>query len=420
MSKKLEKTISNTELKQMRRDIEFNQKQMASLLELKLDTYKKYEQGKRNIPKEVVVRLYNVLARRSGHSFEGGIDWLKIRFKTLDYKAVIKKVLKMKISAFTDNDKTFYGYEDMLTYGNIRVLFHHDPLKTEEGTLIEFTGIGCREFESILLQQKREWWMFLQDVFNFAEEYREHMEIDDFLAFTRCDIALDELYKPEGNIELHDFKARIIAKKIKVNTVGKIGFVEGLQRVKGRFLNNGLTINIGSRQSDVFIRFYQKDYEQAIVKKVPADYIREVEGFKNRYEIELHGVKAYQVIQEYVMGTDLLEIGCKILIKYFEVYDWDDKLDLKWQELVGLYGGYKFVTKPKRYDYSRSKKWLARAGGGAMLMVNFESVLRERNLLGEIVEEAEFNAKQERTARIMAEKYGEDYEEVLELAKRFG
>ena len=191
----MRKELTKTELKQIRRELEFNQKQMAGLLGVSLSAYKKYEQGKRGISSDLLVNLYNVLSRQAQHSLESSIDWLKIRFKTLDYKAVVKDVLKMEISDFVDSDKTFYGYEDMLTYGNIRLLFHHDPVKVEEGVLIEFTGLACREFESVLLSQKREWWEFLSDVFEFSEKHRKHMALDDFLAFTRLDLALDELYK---------------------------------------------------------------------------------------------------------------------------------------------------------------------------------------------------------------------------------
>lgn len=417
----MRKELTKTELKQIRRELEFNQKQMAGLLGVSLSAYKKYEQGKRGISSDLLVNLYNVLSRQAQHSLESSIDWLKIRFKTLDYKAVVKDVLKMEISDFVDSDKTFYGYEDMLTYGNIRLLFHHDPVKVEEGVLIEFTGLACREFESVLLSQKREWWEFLSDVFEFAEKHRKHMALDDFLAFTRLDLALDELYKEDGsNLDLHDFRRRIVDGKIKVNSVGNISFVEGLKRVKGRFLNSGLTINIGSRQSEVFIRLYQKDFEQAMIKNVTVDYIREVEGLKNRYEIELHGKKAFQVVQEFVEGADLAVIGCKILIKYFEVYNWDGSLDLQWQELVGLYGGYKFVTRPRRYDYSKSKKWISRSAGGVLLLMKVESILNQRDLLSEVLEEAELNPKQEKVARMMAERKGVDYEEVLDDAKRLG
>lgn len=412
--------LTGKELKNIRKEIEFTQKQMAGLLEVSIHSYKNYELEKCSIPKELVERFFYIMSRRSGHSLEGSIDWLKIRFKTLDYESVIKEVLKMEVSDFYDSDKTFYGYQDMITFGNIRILFSHDIEKTEEGTLIEFTGLGCREFESVLLEQKREWWQFFQSVFEYAEKYRNFLELDDFLAFNRFDIALDELYKADGsNLDLHDLRDRINAGKIKINIVDNILFDEGLKRVKGVFVNSGLTIYLGSRQSDVFIRFYEKDLEQALALKVIPEYIHEVLGLKNRYEIELHGKKAFQVVYDYMSGNDLAVIGCKLLINYLDVYNWDDTLDLKWQSLVGMYGGYKFVTKPRRYDYSRSKKWISRSAGGTLLLMKFESILEKRDLVSDVLEEAVFNEKQEKVARMMAEKRKVNYEEVLDIAKGY-
>ncbi|MGT2888385.1 replication initiation factor domain-containing protein [Streptococcus didelphis] len=412
--------ITGQEMKQIRKELDFNQKQMSGLLDIKLSTYKMYEQEKRKLPKEVIERFFMIMSRRSGHSLEGSIDWLKIRFKTLDYESIIKEVMKMKVSDFYDSDKTFYGYQDMITFGNIRILFSHDIEKINEGTLVEFTGLGCREFESILLEQKREWWEFFQSVFEYAENHRNFLELEDFLAFNRFDIALDELYKEDGsNVDLHDLRKRISAGKIKVNIVDNILFDEGLKRVKGVFVNSGLTIYLGSRQSDVFIRFYEKDLEQSLALKVVPEYIHEVLGLKNRYEIELHAKKAFQAVYDYMLGEDLAVMGCRILINYLDVYNWDDSLDLKWQSLVGLYGGYKFVTKPRRYDYSRSKKWISRSAGGTLLLMKFESVLEKRDLVSDVLEEAVFNEKQEKVARMMAEKKKLNYEEVLDIAKGY-
>lgn len=413
-------TVNASKLKAIRLDLDFNQRQMSGLLGINYSTYKMYEQGKRSVPEELLKQLYTIMSRKIDYRLEGSIDWLKIRFKTLDYESVIREVLQMEISDFYDSEKTFYGYQDMVTYGNIRVLFSHDDKKIEEGTLIEFTGLSCREFELVLMHQKREWWEFLASAISFAEKYRNHRELDDFISFNRLDLALDELYREDGeNIDLHDFKARIYSNDIKVNVVNGIHFTEGLKRVKGRWVNEGLTIYFGSRQSDVYIRFYQKDYEQALKLNTTPDYINHVYGLKNRYEIELHGSKAMQVVMDYIAGMEFGEIGVKILNKYFEVYNEDGSLDLLWQELVGLTGGYKFVTKPRRYDYSRSKKWVHKSVSGTLLLMQFEAYLKKRDLIGEVVEEANFSEKQEKVARLMAEKYKVDYDEVLEHVKGY-
>lgn len=407
-------------MKQIRIDLNLTQRQMSALLDVKLHNYVKYEQGKANVPIDVVEKFYYEMGRKRLYNFDVSFDWLKVRFKTLDYKKVIREVLQMSISDFFDSPQTFYGYDDMVTLGTIRVLFSHNEKKSEEGTLIEFTGSACREFESILLKQNRTWQDFIYACFEFAEENRDNREIEDYLAFTRVDIAVDELYnREEGNIDLLDFANRIKEEKIIVSNVDNITFDEGLRRVKGRFKNSGLTIYLGSRQSDVFIRFYQKDLEQAVLKDVSVDYIREVIGLKNRYEIELHKKRSFQVLSDFANGADLGVIASQILTNYLIVYDWDGYLDIKWQDLVGFFGGYRFVTKPRAIDYSRSKKWVQKSASGLLKTIAFESFVENRNLIGEMVSEAKVNGKYEEIMRRMADDKGLDYEEVLKDVEKY-
>lgn len=411
--------LTPVELKQIRRELVLTQRQLAALLDVPFETYRKYEQGRRSIPPDLYHRFSLLMRRRNEHQFEASVDWLKIRFKTLDYKLVISEVLQMKLSDFYESSTTFYGYEDMVTIGDIRVLFSHDVKKLEEGTLIELTGQGCRAFEAILLRQKRTWQSFFNDVLQFAQTHREHQSLEDYLSITRFDIALDELYRDDGsNIDLIDFANRIKNDTIIVKTVKKVTFNEGLERIRGQFKNSGYTIYFGARQSSVYIRFYQKDYEQSVARDVPVQYIRDVLGLKNRYELELHNEKALQVLMDVTNGYDLGTLGCHILNNYLEVYTPDGKLDQKWQELLGVYGGYRFVTKPKAYNYARSKKWMQKSGSGALLTMSFEGILINRDPLKEMLLEAIPNENQERTMRQMADRYGKDYEEVLKRARQ--
>lgn len=416
----MQKDLTSNELKQIRVDLNLTQRQMSALLEIKYYSYINYEQGKANIPNEVVEKFYDEMGRKRLYNFDVSFDWVKVRFKTLDYQKVIRDVLKLTISDFFDSPQTFYGYDDMVTLGNIRVLFCHNVKKVDEGTLIEFSGSACREFESFLLKQQRTWQDFFYDCFEFAEKNRGNRDLDDYLAFTRVDIAIDELYNPEdGNIDLIDFANRIKDDKIIVNHVDSIIFDEGLKRVKGKFRNSGLTIYFGSRQSDVFIRFYQKDLEQAVLKDVSVDYIREVIGLKNRYEIELHKNRTFQVLSDFVNGSDLGVMASQILTNYLIVYDWDAYLDVQWQDLIGFFGGYKFVTKPRSIDYSRSKKWIQKSGGGLLKTMAFESFVENRNLLGELVVEAKVNEKYEEIMRRIADEKGLSYEEILSDVERY-
>ncbi|EQC95097.1 hypothetical protein LLT3_14670 [Lactococcus cremoris subsp. cremoris TIFN3] len=55
--------------------------------------------------------------------------------------------------------------------------------------------------------------------------------------------------------------------------------------------NKGSTLYFGSRQSSLFFRFYEKDWEQAQARGVSVDEIHQTDGFKNRFEIVLRKEK---------------------------------------------------------------------------------------------------------------------------------
>ncbi|WP_196756567.1 replication initiation factor domain-containing protein, partial [Streptococcus gallolyticus] len=153
-------------------------------------------------------------------------------------------------------------------------------------------------------------------------------------------------------------------------------------------------------------------------KDVSADYIREVLGLKNRYEIELHKNRTFQVLSDFANGADLGIMASQMLTNYLIVYDWDNHLDVQWQDLIGFFGGYKFVTKPQTIDYSRSKKWIQKSGGGLLKTMAFESYVKNRDLLGEMVMESKVNDKYEVIMRRIAEEHGLNYEEVLKNVER--
>lgn len=185
--------LSHADLKRIRLELGFTQRKMAAIIGYSYFNYRNIEQGQRKITKGFEETLFHFLNRKSETKLEGSVDWLKIRFKTLDFKMVITKVLKLKPADFFLEEKSLYSYRYMVTYGAIRILYSDSKKKAESGTLIDLTGGGCRELELILIEQGRDWFSFLHDVFLFAEQERKDRLLEDFLAFPRFDIALDEL-----------------------------------------------------------------------------------------------------------------------------------------------------------------------------------------------------------------------------------
>ena len=184
--------MSHIDLKRVRLDLGFTQRKMAAIIGYSYYNYRNIEQGQRKITKEFEETLAHFLNRKSETKLEGSVDWFKIRFKTLEFKEVIERVLKLKPADFFLEEKSLYNYSHMVTYGAIRVLYSDSVKKAEAGTLIDLTGEGCREMELLLIQQGRDWFSFLHDVFLFAETERKDRSLEDFLAFPRFDIAHSE------------------------------------------------------------------------------------------------------------------------------------------------------------------------------------------------------------------------------------
>ena len=406
--------MSHIDLKRVRLDLGFTQRKMAAIIGYSYYNYRNIEQGQRKITKEFEETLAHFLNRKSETKLEGSVDWFKIRFKTLEFKEVIERVLKLKPADFFLEEKSLYNYSHMVTYGAIRVLYSDSVKKAEAGTLIDLTGEGCREMELLLIQQGRDWFSFLHDVFLFAETERKDRSLEDFLAFPRFDIALDELYKPSGNIDLFDIKARIFDNKIVMKRIKTFTAIEGMKKVDSRFVNQGLTLNFGSRQSSLMIRFYQKDYEQALLKDVSVNYIREVYNYKNRYEIELHDTKAFDVLKEwYTMETNLTRIGARILNNYFEVMDWNGHYDNEWDNLVGTQEGFKFVTRPRQVDYARTKHWVTKQVSSALKLLKIADMVYQTDELSEIISEAYLSNNHMKLAEEICERNGVAFDDVI-------
>ena len=98
--------ISNTDLKRIRLELGFTQRKMAMMMGYSYYNYRNIEQGQRNMTKEFEQTLFHFLNRKSETKLESTVDWLKIRFKTLDFKAVITSVLKLRPADFFHEEKS--------------------------------------------------------------------------------------------------------------------------------------------------------------------------------------------------------------------------------------------------------------------------------------------------------------------------
>ncbi|MDQ7190038.1 replication initiation factor domain-containing protein, partial [Lactococcus lactis] len=110
----------------------------------------------------------------------------------------------------------------------------------------------------------------------------------------------------------------------------------GGRRTKEGMINDGLTVYFGSKQTHLFFRFYEKDYERASQEMTSVEAIREMYGLRNRYEISMRKEISTDFIKRYIeQDFDLADEGVKIINDNLTFYDKEGNLDSEWYDMMG-------------------------------------------------------------------------------------
>ena len=162
----------------------------------------------------------------------------------------------------------------------------------------------------------------------------------------------------------------------------------------------GISLYFGSRQSEMYFNFYEKRYELAKEERISVEEALEIFDVWNRYEIRLAHKKADSVVDEYINGVDLAEIGRGLINSRVTVQDGTNAFgaylaDSKWQRLFGGTEPLTLSTNPEPYDIRKTINWLRYQVSNSLAMVKeFDKIVGEDNLAyilnsGEVTEEAE-------------------------------
>lgn len=405
------------ELKRVRRYLGFSISEFAQLLHVNANTYKKMETGERAISDIVVTEFSKFMSERSKvneSKLEGKIDYLRIRFKTLDYKTIIDKVLCLSNKPFVKQEKSYYSYQGRVSFGNIDVLYSTEDVNM--GTLIEFSGQGCRFFEWYLVhEQGRDWEQFLLDCFAYANSFTETIaQLDDFLKITRIDIALDELYNPNGNYDLEKLKIKkdtgLLKRKSKA-----FKYVDGSSGEESK----GKSLYFGSPNSPIVLNFYEKDLEQAGKLNLPVEFIHSEYGFKNRYEVRLLDKYAHKFVKKWLYefdGYHLADKAVSFINDKLHVYKKTRnglKLDDEWYRLMGSYGSFTFTMSPALYEPGvKEYRWIdERVAPTLKYLFQLEQVRGERRLWN-MIHDAELSDKHKADLAYERERLGVEADEI--------
>lgn len=314
-------------------------------------------------------------------------DWVSITSKIHTPEQIISLIGMESVT--WDTIKGAHGYKDRLYYNCISIHYNGSP---DQGVWLEMSGQGCRAFETLGHGD-------YEHLFRIVKDAGDQMKI------TRLDVAFDD---HTGILDIDE----IIRDTLSGYYVAKAKSWECIQSSKGT------SVIIGSRQSPVLIRIYDKAAERGykegstrgdtspLVKSMPPRGPQSAEtnpapaGANQminqnhwiRVELQLRDERCMQFIyQQYDIG----ETFAGVLLNYLRYVDLDESDTNKWRwpmtdywcNLVGEACRISIYSKPGiSYNLLNCENFVFNQAGNAinaLLQVydvdTFLQKLRERN-----------------------------------------
>lgn len=388
--------MRGADLKRFRKELKLKQQELAGKLGIERSLISKIESGKRVISDELEQKIVDVLNLDGGRvSVEAKIDFLRIRFKTLDVQTVIEKLLHMDMNWFTHESRGFYHYTETFSYSSIRIF--RNPENINMGIMLDLSGQGCRELEEIFEEDgNRTWTEFFRSLYD-DDVFGQGVVVDTKI--TRIDIALDELIVGgQENFDLFYLKEKVETGLVDTN-FKRYEFGGGLTFGKEGNVNDGLSLYFGSRQSPMFFNFYQKDYELAKKESISVEDVRKKYEIKNRYEIRLSDEKAFLFVEYFLSSGESLDWLVKEIINNsLTVYDIEEGMKVyckKWYDVVDKLEGLKLSVKGEKPSIDKTLRWLSNYLAPSLKMIKIIDSRLGTNELIERIDSAELKEKHE-------------------------
>ncbi len=193
------------------------------------------------------------------------IDWLSFTSKVHDIDSIVE-FLGLENVTFTKS-RGFQGYADRLYFGGISIHYGHG---VNQDIWVEMSGKGCRAFETFA---DVDFFFLFNKIVNEPEHYH----------ITRLDVAYDCF---DELIPIKRFAKDIAMKRFVTRfSEESCGFYVHAGLV-------GITVDMGSRSSDVRFRCYDKAYERGY-RPGDDDWYSWV-----RFEIMLRNERAFSFLEQ--------------------------------------------------------------------------------------------------------------------------
>lgn len=362
--------MTGEELKEIRLKLKLSIRRLSERIGVSHTLINAWEKENKRINDDYVKQIKEVLGLNLAQekpNLKVGVDYLKLTFFNSNYLVIMSQVIGVDPKFFQTEERRKHNYELWHQCGSI-VLMSSSNDKKE--TLLDLTSEGIGEFEALLNRQGQTLMSWLKKVLDPA--YYLSNGFYTRIHSTRLDLAIDEMYdKVRGNFDLHVLKVKKAQGLVKTDA-SKYQVVETR---KGED-SNGLTLYFGARGNDgIFIRFYEKRYEQASKLGVTVEDVLENDGVWNRYEIELGKNNNPYVLERYLAGDDLVDIAVNLLLSKIEVYDQDPETDelIFHQPFYDVFGQWKKVDltiERERTSLRQSIIWVEKQVFGTLKLLS--------------------------------------------------
>ena len=307
---------------------------------------------------------------------------------------------------------SFMKYELLYRYGDIW-FFGFNSSYSENGEdknriTIQLSGQGCRQLEMYLESKNITWIDFIK---RFQKRYGDNFSV------TRIDIAVDEMAMDDtkDNFDLSTLVTRYYSQEIVSPYLKSFSFVGGggfdFENPLETENRQGLSIYLGSRQSEMYFNFYEKRYE--IAKKEGISVLDSVRLFRiwNRYEVRFSQGKARAFISEVLSGADIAELTRSIFQGAIQIYDGADehgfrKYDCKWQRLFGNNEAIRLSVRPEPYSVERTIRWLVERVSNSLVYVSEIDRLFMQENMKKIMESGEITPRQRKELELLQSQLG--------------
>ncbi|WP_075491828.1 replication initiation factor domain-containing protein [Enterococcus thailandicus] len=304
------------------------------------------------------------------------IDYLTIHFFSNQYLKLIEAIIGMPIERFEELDYAPKGYIGQYVWNQV-ITIRYSIDDTVKGTVMEFSGQGCKHLAMRLKTAKSNWQEFFRKVLAYQGN------------FTRIDFTLDDFV---GSLSIPELKRKVTLGH--VWTTFQVSESHGGTDITNNE-SNGETLYLGSKKSQCRFCFYQKDYEQRKRRGIP---LEEAE-VKNRFELRYRKEKAQSLAKIISRTHDLTKLFFELLNGAICFYDRDPndpgaKVDKKWAAFIGNHGAITISLETIPQSFEKSMNWLIHGVSPSLAFIAQVDQTFHSSLLSLIIEQGEMNPRQ--------------------------